>query len=146
MPGKMFWTAPIIANILQAAALVALVLYACETWKIRKAAQEQSEGLHKPCVTLVAEPRDLDAMLLEMDEVRGGTIIKAVQGSVALQNIGNGPAINVSYELRASEQMQPRASSYLQNIPAGNIFVIGLGTQTLRFVECEFRVNYESLS
>lgn len=136
--------------LVQCAVLVALVWYAVETWRIRRASQEQAEAVHKPCLTLVTAARDYDEAVLEMDGAVGGMIVAPREGNVALQNMGNGPAVNVRYEFIPLNPPQganvARPSGYLQNIPAGGTFVMQVARGVLRNLEYEFLTTYESLS
>ena len=130
--------------------LVALAWYALETWRIRRASQEQVEGLQKPCLTLATETRDYDDAILEMDEAVGGMIVAARHGNVALLNMGNGPAINVHYSFDPVNRRQganvARPHGYLQNIPPGGEFLMPLARDVLRNLEYESVITYDSLS
>src|SRR6266481_662824 len=91
--------------IVQSLALVGLVVYAIETWKIRKAAQkqvaasnDQVEGLSQPCLTFVGELRDGNDVILEMDSAVGNIVAAPYAGSFAITNIGSGVALNIHYQ------------------------------------------------
>ena len=58
----------------QILALIALIWYAVETMKIRKAAQQQTEGTSKPCLTLWGDLREGADVILEMDGVAGNIL------------------------------------------------------------------------
>jgi len=141
---------PLVNLVVQCLLLLALVWYAWETWKIRKASQEQVEALQKPCLTLVTAPRDYDDAVLDMDDAVGGMIVAASQGSVSLQNMGSGPAVNVEYRFNPVDPPAganvARAHGYLQNIPAAGDFVIALAREVLRNLEYECVITYDSLS
>jgi hypothetical protein len=86
--------------------LLGLFAYCIETWKLRKAAErqieisqdmmratnDQVEGLSKPCVMLASVPRNAeDAVIGPL----GNTQALRVEGNLAVENIGSGPALNV---------------------------------------------------
>src|SRR5581483_5299412 len=86
-----------IALAIQLAALVALLVYAWDTRKIRKAAQEQAEGIQKPFLTLVTHERDHDDAILDLDGTVVTRSVGMIEGNIALRNEGSGPAINIRY-------------------------------------------------
>jgi hypothetical protein len=90
----------IAALVVNVAALVALVVYVLETRRIRQAAQDQIEGLAKPCLTLFAKLRDPDEAILEMNGAVGGTVVADNDGNFVVFNIGTGVALNVNYQFR----------------------------------------------
>lgn len=143
--------------VVQCAIFAALVLYAVETWKIRKAsqkqvaaAQEQAEAQQRPCLTLVTTPREHGEAVLNMGGAVGGMIIASIDGNVALQNMGNGPAVNVHYAFNPVNPPEganvARPSGYLQNIPAKELFVMAVALGGLRNLAYECVVGYTSLS
>jgi hypothetical protein len=114
--------------------LVGLFAYCIETWKLRKAAErqieisqdmmraanDQVEGLSKPCVMLASVPRNAeDAVIGPL----GNTQALRLEGNLAVENIGSGPALNVRYEFVAIEEtarfFNPRGVRYVQNILSG---------------------------
>jgi hypothetical protein len=135
--------------IVQLLLLGVVVWYAWETCKIRRVSQDQLEALQKPCLTLVTEARDYDAALLELNGAVGGMIVAARNGNVALQNMGYGPAVNVTYNFKPvnpSEGVKVAGSGgYLQNIPAGGTFAMQVARGSLALLEYELIVTYESL-
>ena len=141
--------------------LLGLIWYAFETRRMRKssedqvrisqglitAAMDQVEGLSKPCIMLRSCVRGERAdTILEVGAV-GSLVPCGEQGFFELQNVGNGIALNVSYEFiagaRAPERPRP-ARRYVQNVPA---------SQRIPMVESihqftgvwEIRFEYESL-
>jgi hypothetical protein len=111
--------------------LATLFWYALETKRIRKASQQQVEALQKPCLALVSEPRDFDDTVLEMDDAVGGMIVAS--GNVKVENIGNGPAVNVRFKInpadRSADSNAARSSGYLQNISQGKTVVMPVSTR-----------------
>jgi hypothetical protein len=91
----------------------------------------------------------MDAVL-EAEGIRGETTIRFSQGQAVLINMGNGPAVNVSYALQPVE-VPPganvaRPSGHLQNIPPGKTFVTPIPRGALQIHKFDFTANYESLS
>jgi hypothetical protein len=121
--------------IVQIVALSGLALYVLETWKLRKASQEQVrisqdlietameqvEGLSKPCLTLWADLRDQKDAMLEVGDIRGSTKARDDHGDFFVQNVVNGFAMNVSYRFVAVSDITARArhERYIQSILAG---------------------------
>ena len=97
--------------IVQTLAVVGLALYCIETYRIRKASQDQVtasqrliqaamdqvEGSSKPCVAFSARLRDDADVILEMHEAVGNLIVQPEAGSYVIHNMGNGPALNLRY-------------------------------------------------
>jgi hypothetical protein len=101
----------ILMLVVQAAALIGLVVYCLETNKIRKASEnqvkvsqglfkssmEQVEALSRPCIMFQAELRDGADAILEMHGAAGSLVVRSDQGSYIIQNVGNGVALNLKY-------------------------------------------------
>jgi hypothetical protein len=97
--------------IVQTLGVIGLGIYCFETYKIRKASQdqvaasqriiqaamEQVEGLSKPCIAFSAQLRDGADAILQMHGAVGNLIVLPDGGSYQIQNIGNGPALNLKY-------------------------------------------------
>ncbi len=112
----------------QFAGLLGLIWYAIETYRLRKVAMDQVEGLSKPCLTLCSEPRDARQVILERFEgVIGSTVVRDNGGAFIVQNIGNGVALNISYQFilvsppAGHLDFEPR---YIQNILAAQPLTI----------------------
>jgi hypothetical protein len=99
---------------------------------------------------LLTEPRQLDDVVLQMDDTAGAMIVGERRGRITVENIGSGPALNVTCRLRATDfRNQETAAtheSYLQNLPPKGVFETPVSRETLRFVDYEFSIFYESLS
>ena len=140
--------------------LIGLALYVLETYRLRKASQEQVgvsqrligaamdqvEGLSKPCITLCSGIRDEADTILEIGAV-GSLVAWGRQGFFALENIGNGIALNVSYEFipgnRAPERLRP-GKRYVQNVSASH--TISMVESINLFVgEWSVQFEYESI-
>ena len=148
---------PLANFVVQCLILLALIWYAIETLKIRrasqqqaKASQEQAEAQQRPCLTLATAAREYEEAVLNMHGAVGGMVVSAVEGNVVLQNMGNGPAVNVRYHFNPVNPPQDanvaRPNGYLQNIPAADIFVMAVAHGVLRNLEYEVVTSYESLS
>lgn len=85
----------------------ALIWYAIETMRLRRAAENQLEALAKPCLVLWAELRDHSDALLSMHQAVGNTVIRDDSGSFVVQNIGNGVALNVCYTFKSLDSPTP---------------------------------------
>jgi len=97
--------------IVQMLAVIGLAIYCVETYRIRKASQDQVtasqkliqaamdqvEGSLKPCIAFVARLRDAADAILEMHGAVGNLIVDPDQGSYVIHNIGNGAALNLRY-------------------------------------------------
>jgi hypothetical protein len=146
----------------QTLALAGLIWYALETHWMRQAAQEQIrisqnlinaamdqvEGLSKPCLTLKSRLRDAQDTILDMNGAVGSTQAAGDQGNFALQNIGNGVALNVSYRFEHVHPIdappRPYRTRYVQNVLT-NQSVAMVETLTAYTGTFELTFNYESL-
>jgi hypothetical protein len=136
--------------LLQFAALIALVFYTVETWRIRMASQEQAEAFQRPCITIVSTARNYEDAVIEIGGAVGGMDVAALEGKLAIVNIGSGPAINVWYAFTPRNPVPganvARPSGYLQNIPPHGTFVMPIARECLRNLEYELLFRYSSLS
>ena len=107
-----------------------------------KVAMDQAEGLSKPCITLTSRVRDPGDTILEVGGV-GSLIASGPQGFFALENIGNGIALNVSYEFipgnRAPERIRPD-KRYVQNVTASQTISMA---ESIHIFEGEWEVRFE---
>jgi len=97
--------------IVQTLGVIGLAIYCFETYRIRKtsqdqltasqavmqAAMDQVEGLSKPCIAFSARLRDAVEAVMERHGAVGNIIVNPDGGSYVIQNIGNGPALNLRY-------------------------------------------------
>ena len=110
------------AVFIQCLIFVGLVVYACETWKIRRTSQEQNETMQKPClVPSVQERDDFDTAVenLSGNPHPGYRIVydESDTGHVMLHNIGSGPAFNVKHEVQSPRGVKKdHLSGYLPYI------------------------------
>jgi len=104
---------------------------------------------HKPCIALVAAARGHEDAVLEMGGAVGAMIVAAREGNVAVQNVGNGQAINIRYEFRPVNPPPganvARPQNYIQMLPPGETFVLPVARGVLNNLEYEFIASYQSL-
>jgi hypothetical protein len=107
--------------IVQTLGVIGLGYYCFETYKIRKASQDQVtasqriiqaamdqvEGSLKPCLAFAARPRQGEEVILEMDEAVGNQIVQPEGGRYIIDNIGNGAALNLRYFFTRPNVAQP---------------------------------------
>ncbi|MGC9994618.1 MAG: hypothetical protein ABSE79_04800 [Terriglobia bacterium] len=140
---------PLINTIVTVLGVIFLGIYAFATRGIRIAAQDQTEGQHKPCLTLCARGRDYINAVIEPGHVVGAMVLADQNGSLSLQNLGNGLALNIQYEVIQLEPSNDRfdvtRGSYLQHLPSGESFPIPVVEPRLRGRRCEFNAKYQSL-
>ena len=121
---------------IEALALAGLLWYCIETSRMRtaaekqvqesqdliKAAMDQVEGLSKPCLTIAAGLRD-PANATSSAKAVTSTVALEDEGKFVVQNIGSGPALNVSYRFVAinetAEHFRDRGAIYVQNVLVG---------------------------
>ena len=105
-----------------ATTLGVLIWYAIETKRLRIAAQDQLEGLAKPCLTLLADLREVDDAVLSTHDAVGITVVAQVEHRLVIHNIGTGVAINVQYVFRDVTDTETKNnasdSMYILNISA----------------------------
>ena len=108
--------------VVQFLALIGLVVYAIETYKMRKASQDTMEGLSKPCITFWAELRDGQDAILNMHGATGNLVARPDSGSFVINNLGNGLALNLRYYItRNDPQLDAPANRrwrYIPTVPA----------------------------
>lgn len=107
----------------QALALVGLIFYAIETYRLRRASQRTLEAMAKPCITFWAELRNPEDAILDMGGATGNLVARPDGGSYVIHNLGNGIALNLRYyitrnnhELDAPDRQKWR---YIPTIPTG---------------------------
>jgi hypothetical protein len=97
--------------VVQTLGVLGLAIYCIETYKIRRASQDQVtasqriiqaamdqvEGLSKPCIAFSAQLRERADAILQRDGAVGNLIVLDDRGSYVIHNIGNGPALNLEY-------------------------------------------------
>ena len=113
--------------LVQVAIAIGLVIYTLETWRLRRAAQEQNETMQKPCLVLLVRRReDIDigadgVQSIPYPEERILDGEWSGTGHVALHNIGNGPAFNIRYKIQKQEPpFGSTEQGYLPYILRGN--------------------------
>jgi hypothetical protein len=133
--------------IIQLLLFTGLVFYCVETRRFRIAAQSQLEALHTPCLIFLSGPRDPTEAMLDAGEAQGSMVLQFVLSDAVLINIGNGPAINVSYTLKPFNEARSPINGYVSVIPAGNTKCsIPVPRGILQGHKYHCIVQYESLS
>jgi hypothetical protein len=85
-----------------------------------RAANDQVEGLSKPCITLLGGPRYGNDVIIETYGVVGNIMAAADQGSYVFQNIGSGVALNVRYHFtRPNVAVENLGKRYIPHIHMG---------------------------
>ncbi|MGD1154458.1 MAG: hypothetical protein ABSA41_01375 [Terriglobia bacterium] len=131
-----------------------LVWYTVETRRIRKAAQkqaeaswEQAEAQQRPCLTVVTAARDFDEAILSTGDAEGERIVAPREGSVALENAGNGPALEVRYHFTpVSPASIIGPSGYIPGIPPRTNMTIAVALGVLSNSDYEILLTYDGLS
>jgi hypothetical protein len=107
--------------VVQTLGVIGLAIYCIETYKIRKASQDQVaasqeliqaamdqvEGSLKPCIAFAARLREGADAILEMHGAVGNLIVQPDQGSYVIHNIGNGAALNLRYFITRPNVAEP---------------------------------------
>jgi hypothetical protein len=83
----------LVASVLSLATLIVLFIYAWDTKRIKEAAEEQAEGIQKPCVVVELQPNLFVAS--GESNLTGRFVLRTLTGNMTLRNIGQGPAIDV---------------------------------------------------
>ncbi len=114
-----------------------------------KAAMDQVEGLSKPCLTLWGDLRNPSDTLMEIGGAVGGTIVRGDDGNFVVQNIGNGVALNISYQFESVDPHHGKRlkgnSGYLQNVLASQKVRMPLPVSMVASGHCEVSFQFESL-
>jgi hypothetical protein len=147
---------------LQVFTFIALVWYAWETLRMRKAltdqvkavmaqlrvAEEQVEAQEKPCLALFTNP---DPTLYEAhgDFIAGTVLTAYAAGRIGVQNMGNGPALSVLYQFTPREPFEGERPSFrgrIPIIPRRGVAVTAVELDCLKPFEYDFTCTYTSLS
>jgi len=148
--------------VLQVFTFVALLWYAWETLRMRKAqtdqvkalraqirvSEDQVEAQEKPCLALFTNP---DPSLYEDhgEFVSGTMLTEYASGRIGVQNVGNGPALNVLYQFTPREPFEGDRPSYrgqIPIIPRRAVAVTAVELERLQLFEYDFTCTYTSLS
>jgi len=124
-----------------------LMWYCFETRRIRFASESQLEALHTPCMTFAATPRDAVDAVIGMDDARGAMILDFDYGDAMPKNIGNGPAVNISYALMPLDHRNiVRPDGYVSFVPSSTRCCVPISRNTLANHDFDCVIQYESLS
>lgn len=141
-----------------------LIWYAIETFKLRKAAElqiatsknllhaamEQAEGIARPCITLASKLRDREQTMNEEFGVKAISVVKDYKGFLAVRNVGNGLALNISYRFkRVDDPNYPNHlkgnDSYLQRLHAEREIRLPLPVTLMKLGDWDVVFEFESL-
>ena len=139
--------------VVQTLGIIGLGIYCVETYKIRKASQEQvtasqkiikaardqAEGSLRPCITFGARLRDETDAILEMDGAVGNLVVQPDQGKYVIHNGGNGAALNIRYFFTRPDVADPDWR-YLPTLFATHRVVL---IETLTFFNNEHVATFE---
>jgi len=139
------WIAAISVGV-QVLLFAGLMWYCIETRKLRIASQGQLEALQTPCVTFHAAPRDATDAVLDMGCAEGDMILDFIAGDAVLINIGNGPAVNISYTLTPMDNAKSRPDGYVSSIPPRVRCSVAVSRGILQGHRYDCRILYGSLS
>jgi hypothetical protein len=123
-----------------------LIWYACETFKIRKATQDQLEASRRPCLVLCGmHGNTRDAIM------RPGSPLLAVapssNGWVQVMNIGTGPAFNARYLLTPlDESVREPSGHHLVHVLNHEANPLPVPIQTVSNGKWLVTLSYESIS
>jgi hypothetical protein len=149
--------------IVQTLAFVGLLFYVRYTRALKKSAEtqiklsqdllraalEQVEGAARPCITLASKLRNRDDTISELYGVKGGSVVKDYKGFLALRNIGNGLALNISYKFNEAGLDGPKDlkgdSGYLQRLHAEKEIRLPLPISMTARGEWDVTFEFESL-
>ena len=136
--------------LLQCLLFLVLVWYTVETYRLRRAAENQVEGLQKPCLSLLTDAREPADAILKLSGAVGCMTVAERGGDLVLHNLGNGPAINVHYQFNPiSPQEGAKVTirdGYLPAIAAGGTSIMPLSIHVLQNLEFKAVLTCESLT
>jgi hypothetical protein len=149
--------------VVQILAFVSLLFYVRYTRDLKKSAEnqiklsqdllraalEQVEGAARPCITLASKLRNRDETISELYGVKGGSVVKDYKGFLALRNIGNGLALNISYRFNEAGLDGPKDlkgdRGYLQRLHAEKEIRLPLPISMTARGEWDVTFEFESL-
>ncbi len=110
------WIEP--AVLIQCLILLGLIWYACETWKLRRASQEQIEVMEKPCVvpSFLVRPEWVGGEVSHETTYQGVMIFGP---TVQILNIGKATAFDIEFEIQKHEETKVSRKGYLPFLPHG---------------------------
>jgi hypothetical protein len=125
--------------------LLALLWYAFDTLRIRKASVVQARSQLQPCLVLLGEAREEMQQLF--DTLTAPAAASELGRTVMVKNIGAGPAHSIILSFKHAAD--PKAHDWAFTLPhlsAGEAHEVPLGRNTLIQGEWIFRADYRSLS
>jgi len=114
-----------------------------------RATIEQAEAMQKPCVVLHSMLRDAREAVLNMGGIRGDLILGAVEGQVALENIGTGPAVNIAYvfeKVQDAKNLPVRSEGSIPTLSPKQRLAAHVSRGIFSAHSFDCTITYESLS
>ena len=111
-----------------------------------KASTAQVEALHAPCLTIQAMQRDRADAVLDVD-ARTDMVLLPLEGLVAIQNFGTGPAMNIEYAFTPlAQENRVRANGYIPYLALNKSFGTKMPWNAMREQEYVITIECESVS
>lgn len=127
--------------VIEVSTLVLLAVYVIDTARIRRASVRQADAVYQPCLVLAVQPRPPADQVA--DGVEGTAAASRVHPSVAIQNIGTGPAVQIQWRFI---DLKPALSFSIPYILAGEAYRAPLGRQTVMQGRLVFEATYSSVA
>jgi hypothetical protein len=111
-------------------------------------ASTQIEATNRPCVVFSTAPREPDEAILEMGGTNSLMVLRCPGALAQLENIGNGPAVNIRYlmEHLVQDATVSGLTGYLVGVSPGETFLTPISRNAFMNVEWKILLTYESLS
>ncbi len=129
--------------------LAGVLWYTLETKRLRVQAENQTEGLYKPCLTLWPALRETADAILGFEGAEGIFVLGSNEGAVVIQNVGSGSALNVRYDFAAIgpalSRNTPHPEGYFPMIVSGQKVRLPLSLSTLSVLDWQVTLSYTSM-
>lgn len=137
----------------QVAGVIGLAYYCVQTYKIRKASQDQVgasqkliraamdqvEGSLKPCITFAAQLREHGDAVLSVHGAVGNLTVLPDQGSYVIHNIGSGAALNIRYSFTRPNGADPHWRYVPTTLATGRTTLV----ESVRLLDNEHIATFE---
>jgi hypothetical protein len=127
--------------LIQLLTLIFLVVYVIDTRRIRRASVAQASALHQPC--LVLEQKLREPMRSILDSIDGPAPTTELASPLTLQNIGTGPAIQITWRFSG---LTPPMEFSVPYLLAGQRCSLALGQNTVTTGQLVFEARYSSIA
>jgi hypothetical protein len=127
--------------LIQLLTLIFLVVYVFDTRRIRKASVTQASALYQPC--LVLEQKLREPMRQILDSIDGPAPVTEVASPLTLQNIGTGPAVQITWRFAG---LTPPMEFSVPYLLAGQRCSLALGQNTVTTGQLVFEARYSSIA